>query len=184
MPKGIYQRTDKARKNMSIAHLGHKLTDEIRKKISLSHKGLGHKHSLKSKEKMSKSKMGNIPWNKGISQPWSEARRKVQPPKKPRIMNGKQYHPNWDKIRKNIYLRDKWICQECGCKCEDKANPHTKKLIQCHHIDFNEKNNESSNLITLCASCHGKTRFNKNSWIKYYQSKIERIFSNAQPNQQ
>jgi hypothetical protein len=69
------------------------------------------------------------------------------------------YGPNWKSIRKYIYKRDEWTCQECGCK--------HKKLL-CHHIinylDFplNERGeevgcaNNERNLITLCFSCHSK----------------------------
>ena len=56
---------------------------------------------------------------------------------------------NWGVIRKKIYERDKWTCQVCGKHCN-------KKEIQCHHIVpyKNGGSNDSSNLVTLCVSCH------------------------------
>jgi hypothetical protein len=42
----------------------------------------------------------------------------------------------WNEIRKEIYKRDGWFCQECGIHC------HNKVKIQCHHIDYNTTNKE------------------------------------------
>jgi len=69
------------------------------------------------------------------------------------------YGQNWKQIRKSIYKRDNWICQECKSK---------DKKVLCHHIknyldfpinkrgvEINCANNER-NLITLCFSCHSK----------------------------
>jgi hypothetical protein len=86
--------------------------------------------------------------------------------------NGKVYPANWHEVRKEIYKRDKWVCQECGVKCFSKSNPHKDRIIQCHHIDYNVDNTDSSNLITLCANCHCKTNFrNKDYWIDHFNSK-------------
>lgn len=40
-------------------------------------------------------------------------------------------------------------------------------------MNQHHKNNKK-NLITLCASCHAKTNFNKDDWISYYRNKLER----------
>ena len=105
---------------------------------------------------------------------WTLARRKAQEsfkpkPKAPIIINGKPYHPMWEDIRKKVYRRDKWLCQECGVHCYSKNNA---RKIQCHHIDYDIDNNVLSNLITLCASCHMKTNFKRNDWIAHYKKKI------------
>lgn len=42
MPKGIYKRTLEHRKNMSIAHIGHRHTEEQKRKISEANKGEKH----------------------------------------------------------------------------------------------------------------------------------------------
>lgn len=83
------------------------------------------------------------------------------------IKNGKEYHPLWNEIRKLVYVRDKYKCQECGVHCHNT----TKRRIQCHHIDYDILNNDLSNLITLCASCHVKTNFRRENWILYYRDK-------------
>lgn len=46
---------------------------------------------------------------------------------------------------RNKHLRGP-LCQECG----------TVAQLQIHHIDGNKFNNNASNLMTLCASCHSK----------------------------
>ena len=45
---------------------------------------------------------------------------------------------------KAIWARDNYTCQQCGA---------IKKLL-VHHRDKNNTNNELSNLLTLCQSCH------------------------------
>ena len=58
-------------------------------------------------------------------------------------------------LRRAILRRDGYMCRVC-----DYA-PSTILLgkiqaLHIHHIDKNRKNNEHSNLITLCPSCHSK----------------------------
>lgn len=48
-----------------------------------------------------------------------------------------------DLILKSIFVRDDYICQKCGGK---------GTLI--HHIDKNNFNNLTNNLICLCSDCH------------------------------
>ena len=70
-----------------------------------------------------------------------------------------------ENIRKSIILRDGCKCMECG-----KSNC----VLEVHHIvpkRLNGKNNQD-NLITLCSSCHDKTKGQEESFIKYYQSMI------------
>ena len=130
----------------------------------------GYVPKRESVEKMRTTKK-NTPWTEARRKaqlnvkcsPWSEERkRKPKKPRKPLIKNGKEYPFNWNEIRKEVYKRDGWVCQECGIHC------HNRKQIQCHHIDYDTSNNALSNLITLCSSCHAKTNFNREDWIKYY----------------
>jgi 5-methylcytosine-specific restriction endonuclease McrA len=84
--------------------------------------------------------------------------------------HGKEYCGGWLELRKKIYERDFWTCQECKIKCHGNG---TKDKIQCHHIDYDITNNELSNLITLCASCHAKTNFNKVDLAEYLKRKVK-----------
>lgn len=52
--------------------------------------------------------------------------------------------PNWSNIRKTIVERDKYRCRIC--LNEDD--------LHVHHIDYCRLNNQETNLVTLCQSCH------------------------------
>lgn len=65
-------------------------------------------------------------------------------------------------LKTKIRLRDKFVCFVC------KSNGHI-----VHHIDYEKKNNDETNLITLCSSCHGKTNFNRDNWIRFFKDKNE-----------
>jgi hypothetical protein len=143
----------------------------------------GKHHSLEAILKMKKSAQ-NRPNRRGPKgKPWSLARRISQeqrnglPYKRPDFIgirrkslmkNGKEYPFNWSEIRKNIYRRDGWRCQECGVHCQVGG----KTKIQCHHIDYDTTNNHFSNLITLCSSCHAKTNYKREDWKNHYKKII------------
>jgi predicted nucleic acid-binding Zn ribbon protein len=90
-------------------------------------------------------------------------------------------HPNWHggssfegypiefnrKLKREIRERDNYKCQECG---------YTEKQLgyklSIHHIDFNKMNNQLSNLISLCKSCHAQTNFNREDWEIYFRNRM------------
>ncbi|MDF1498771.1 MAG: hypothetical protein P1P85_05490 [Patescibacteria group bacterium] len=56
------------------------------------------------------------------------------------------YGKGWTDILKiSIKARDKYLCQ----KCRDETNN-----LVVHYKDFNTKNHNPNNLITLCKKCH------------------------------
>ena len=57
------------------------------------------------------------------------------------------YPLSYRKIRNVIKERDGYSCQRCG-KEEIDVSHHI------HHIDFDKRNTDADNLITLCPSCH------------------------------
>lgn len=61
--------------------------------------------------------------------------------------------------RKEIKKRDKYTCQICGVSGFGK--------VHVHHIDYNKKNCNPLNLITLCMSCHGRTKRDRDFWEKF-----------------
>jgi len=128
---------------------------------------IGKKLSSETKNKIS---IGCSKPRKNRGQPWSEKRRLLYP-RKPVKMRDAIYSENWHDIRKKIYARDKWKCRQCGCVCPGND---TKDKIQCHHVDYNTKNNNFNNLITLCISCHSKTKKDKDKWTSYFISKIQK----------
>lgn len=176
--KGTLKHSEETKKKMSLSHIGHPISEEAKKKISAVHKG--KKLSSEHKQKMSLSRKGK-PWseNRKISQISVKSKRWLYHIKKSvtghsQTGHSQVYDISWNEIRKEIYKRDSWTCRECDCKCLDKKRKIKGKKIQCHHIDYDTTNNKTENLITLCASCHMKTNFKRDNWIKYYKNKIRK----------
>jgi hypothetical protein len=76
-------------------------------------------------------------------------------------------NPNWrggciddygnsfsDELKEKIKKRDDYLCQFPGCYLPQNGTPHS-----VHHCDYNKRNQESANLITLCVRHHAKTTF-------------------------
>lgn len=61
------------------------------------------------------------------------------------------YTEDWHDVRRAIKRRDSNMCQLCG-------SPYKTHV---HHIDHNTKNNDPTNLITLCGSCNVKERWHR-----------------------
>jgi endogenous inhibitor of DNA gyrase (YacG/DUF329 family) len=75
----------------------------------------------------------------------------------------KHYLPEFRVIRREISQRDNFKCMLCQIE-ESKLKQHS-----IHHIDYNKNNNQPSNLITLCVSCHSKTGINRKYWTNYFK---------------
>jgi hypothetical protein len=58
-----------------------------------------------------------------------------------------------DELKTKVRTRDGYRC--AVCKFPGK---------HVHHIDYNKKNSDLSNLVTLCASCHAVTNYNRDYW--------------------
>ena len=70
-------------------------------------------------------------------------------------------------LKRQIRERDNYICQECGQTQEELGYK-----LHVHHIDYDKKNSNPNNLISLCRSCHQQTNFNRDDWTEYYQNKL------------
>lgn len=68
------------------------------------------------------------------------------------------YPVGWTKTyKRRILERDNYKCQICH-----------KKGKTVHHIDYNKKNLNVRNLITLCHSCHSRTNYDRDYWQRYF----------------
>lgn len=69
------------------------------------------------------------------------------------------YSIDWtETLKRSIRERDNYICQICS----QYGN-------YVHHINYDKKNCNPNNLITLCCSCHNRTNNrNRNYWINYF----------------
>lgn len=111
-----------------------------------------------SRECHNRSMDGQIPWNKGKKFVHSGSFKKGYISK----LKGKNHHNwqggksfekygiDWTKtLKQSIRERDKYVCQECH-------KLQSNQVFCVHHIDYNKKNCNPDNLITLCRSCHIK----------------------------
>lgn len=84
----------------------------------------------------------------------------------PTWMGGISFEPyslDWTrKLKKRIRERDGYRCR----LCEKNGN-----IV--HHVDYDKKNCDEVNLITLCRSCHGKTCFKREYWIQHFKELIQ-----------
>ena len=160
------RKTKETIQNMSDGGKGKILSEEHKQKISLSNKenyteerklkiSIGNKGKIvseKTRKKQAGAKKGknNPNWNNGSS---------FEP-----------YSPEFNKEKKQQVLeRDNYKCQ-CP-NCEHKSNK-----LDIHHIDYDKKNNNVENLITLCNKCHTKTtgKNNRIYWIEFYQNMMNK----------
>src|SRR3990172_647084 len=160
-------------------------SDEIKKKLSLAHTGIPSKSTTKFKKghvPWSKGKKGAITaWNKGKTgfkhseatrkkmsashkgkgSPWNVGEKSVN------WNGGSSFEPytvDWkSSLKVAIRERDKYTCRVCGNKQSDIVH-------HVHHIDYDKKNCNHGNLITLCVRCHGKTNHNREYWMKFLSS--------------
>jgi hypothetical protein len=74
------------------------------------------------------------------------------------------YCPVWlDKeFKKSILERDNYQCQNPDCW-------GTGSKLTGHHIDYNKKNCDPFNIITVCNSCNGRANKDRDYWTKFYR---------------
>jgi len=44
-----------------------------------------------------------------------------------------------------------------------------KPKLMGHHIDYNKKNCDPSNIITVCGSCNSRANKDREYWTKFYR---------------
>lgn len=68
------------------------------------------------------------------------------------------------KLKESIRERDNYTCQLTG------------QYGKCvHHIDYNKKNSDHRNLITLSRSSNSKVNVNREYWQKYFEKYIRKV---------
>jgi len=149
MPKGIkgFQKGHTVNKGKKLSHIGVPHTKEAKIKIGIASKN--RYFSPRAREKMSEAKRGEKSpnWKGGIS------------------LEG--YPTDWtETLKEAIRKRDDYVCKVCGMH-QEELDGFIKKL-DCHHIDYDKDNLDPKNLISLCHSCHIKTNYNREYWIRYF----------------
>ena len=114
---------------------------------------LGKKRSEESKKRMSEAKKGENAREKHWN--WQGG------------MSCELYSIDWtETLRRSIRERDNYICQLCKKLQGDRVH-------SVHHIDYDKKNCNPRNLITLCVGCNTKVNMHRNYWINYFTKLTE-----------
>lgn len=142
-----------ANKGRTSPNKGKQLSEEHRKKLSENHR------KIQSEE--TKKKIRETMFKKGLTFPHF---------KKDKHWNWRggithnPYSIDWTRsLRISIRERDHYTCRLCGERQGDRA-------FSVHHIDYDKKNCDPKNLITLCKICHGKTTTNREYWIIFFKN--------------
>lgn len=165
------KRAKKIKKKLSKASTGRELSERTRKIISERFTGennpmYGNTHTEEARKKMERTwfEKGGIPWNIGFGE-------YIIGENNPNWQEGISFEPYStefnDLLKEKIRKRDKYICQECG----SQQNTLSRRL-DIHHIDYDKKNNNPSNLISLCNSCNLKVNHNRDYWTKLFKNKM------------
>jgi len=80
-------------------------------------------------------------------------------------------------LKEQIRKRDNHICQNCGMT-EEEHLIVIGQILSVHHIDYDKKNCNKKNLITVCMSCNIRANYNRNYWQDIYINKIKDIYEN------
>lgn len=160
------------------------ISDETRKKQSLARKGLlcgkkngmyGKTHTKKVKRKMSERLKGNT-YRLGI--PHTEDTKGHLSIINLGKLNGnwkggiscEPYCSDWTKEHKEyIRERDGNKCLNPDCWCGDD-------VLTVHHIDYDKKNCNPDNLITVCRSCNSRANKDRGWHKAWYQAIIHKRY--------
>lgn len=156
-----------------------KHTKSTKRRISLSMRGntfsKGVKWSKEARERFSKIKTG-VKKSLAMRRKLSKTLKKLfrDPSNCPNWQGGLSFEPyaptfTW-RLRKQIRTRD-------GFKCFLCLKKPPRKRLHVHHIDYDKKNSDEMNLVSLCDSCHMKTNFRRNYWKILLKRKMKAIYS-------
>lgn len=133
---------------LKASHLGQKRTPEQIAKSAAKHRGM--KRSQKTRENISKALAGHPKLSGQNSKQWRGGTSK------------KKYCPKFNvRTRRKTRERFNRTCLICGV-------PENGRRLAVHHIDYNKMQGCKGNgwlLVTLCASCHGKTCHERWYWF-------------------
>jgi 5-methylcytosine-specific restriction endonuclease McrA len=153
------------RKKIGIAFKGRKLSEERKEKIRLRMIGNKYGRYLKGKKKPPRTEEHK----RHISENHADFRGSKSPNWRGGI--SKQGYPfNFDKeLKLLIRRRDNYTCQFPDCGVKENGKAHCT-----HHIDYNKRNLDPKNLVTLCRGCNVKANANREYWKGYFEGKAVR----------
>ena len=144
--------SEKFKKAWSDPELRNKQSERIKKYFS----------NPEARKRLSEALKGHTTWNlgkKGLQVAWNKGVTGEKSTSWKGGLSFEPYSPDWTKELKNLIReRDSYACQICF-----------KKGYPIHHIDYNKKNCNPENLVTLCKNCHTKTNWNRAKWTKFFR---------------
>ena len=152
--------------------LGRKLSAETRQKIGQKNKGnksrTGQKNKPEHRNKISSALQGKSK-SELAKQNMRINHANVSGIKNPNWCGGisyKGYSTDWtETLRRSIRERDRYVCRLCNQQQGDRTH-------SVHHIDYDKKNCDPKNLITLCVGCNSKVNFNRYYWTEYFKKSV------------
>lgn len=164
--------TEETRKKQSKAKKGKKLSEEHKLNLQANSKNqLGENNAMFGRYGENNPNYGKKR-SEGFKQKLREIRRTKTGILSSNWNNGSSfepYAPEFNKeLKQQILERDNYTCQYPDCK-------ENHKRLHVHHIDYDKKNNNPENLITLGVSCHARTngKNNRQYWTEFYQQIVE-----------
>ncbi|MCK4665853.1 HNH endonuclease [Candidatus Dependentiae bacterium] len=132
-----------------------------------------HGHTWKTKTRSEETKKSN-PLSEEAKKKMSKAKKGE---KHPNWRGGVSFEPYCRKFTNEIkeQVRDEFgrMCFLC-----EKTEKENVVKLSIHHIDYNKSqgcDDHEWKLVPLCRSCHTKTNFNRDYWIKLILDKLENI---------
>ena len=158
MPRGVFVRRQETKDRMRLSHMGVKRgkhKPETIVKIKEARKYQKMVCNEETKKKISASLKLKADYFRNLYKGEKSYLWKGGISKEP-------YSFDFDnELKMLIRTRDDFRCQICF-----------NRGIDVHHIDYNKKNSDPNNLITLCRSCHMKTGFNRDEWKSLFRSRL------------
>ncbi len=169
--------TEETKRKMSMSHTGRKHSEETIRKMSKSHRG--HIVTEETRKKMRESSIGKPHSSVAGKNHWlygkhqSEATIKKLSESQTGCNNhnwqgGKSFEPygaGFNKRNKEqIRIHDNYKCRECN-----KTQLECGHVLHVHHIDYDKKNNNPNNLISLCQWCHAETNLKRAYWTVHFK---------------
>lgn len=170
MPKGVYLRTSEHTLSLKEANnpgwfkSGHSVSRIHRKKLAKIMKL--QNPTFKPEIRM---KISDVLTGRRLSE---ERKRKVTKENCHFWRGGISFEPyslNWtESLRESVRRRDRYHCQLCE-KDQFEELKRAGQKLSIHHIDYNKKNCDPNNLITLCHKCHRKTYLKRSFWSNLFK---------------
>lgn len=140
---------------MSEAQIGKHHSEESKRKISAFFKG--KPLTEETRKKMSESHKGKHHWKE---------ENKLKGEINPNWNGGASFLPYPPEFNGRLkqYIRDR-----DGNECRSPYCNHENGVLNIRHIDYNKKNCNQCNLITLCSPCNARANGNRKEWKRLYK---------------